>query len=115
MSTPIDLGAVRAARDAAVQMARGIAQERVGFIVQTIERHARRAYAGSAAIEGTDPELARAANRWCARKLRSEVRKALRDVMPAAGLVDTVEIANDGFWGRLDALHEAAKAGEGGR
>ena len=112
-AAPIDLGAVRAARDAAVQVARGIAQERINFIVQAIERHARRAYAGSAAIEGTDPELARAANRWCARKLRSEIRKALRDLMPAAGLVDMVETASDGFWGRLDALHEAAKAGEG--
>lgn len=110
MAAPIDLNAVRAARDAAVQVARGIAAARASFIVQAIETHARRAFDGSAAIEATDPELARAANRWCARKLRNEIRRGLRPIMPAAGLSDTLEVATDGFWGRLAALHEAAKA-----
>ncbi len=116
MTAPvIDLNEIRACRDAAVQVARGIAAERVAFIVTAIETHALRAYAASGPLVSRDPELARAANRWCARKLRSEVRKALRPLMPAAGLIDTVEVASDGFWARVSALHEASKAGENGQ
>lgn len=118
MSAVVNLAEIRACRDAAIRVARGIAEERVAFIVKTIEAHAHRAHIASAPLMGTDPELARAANRWVARKLRGEVRKALRPYMPPAGLTDTVEIANDGFWVRLEGLHVAAKVarfGEGGQ
>ncbi len=108
MSAPvIDLAEIRACRDAAVQAARGIAEDRVAYIVQAIKAHAHRAHVASAPLMASDPELARATHRWCARKLRSEVRRGLRHYMPPAGLADTVEIANDGFWAHLEGLYLA--------
>ena len=113
----IDFRAIMVARDIAVQMARDIAQERVAFLAQAIETWADRAHAGSSSIFTTDPELARAANRWCARKLRAEVRRAIRPYVPAAGLPEVVDIATDAYWGRVHTLHQVARgaAQTGGR
>ena len=101
----VDLGQIRDARDAAVRVGRAIAEERSAFIVGSIETWAARAYRTSNPIMANDPDMARAINMWARRKLRAEVRRALRPHMPAAGLADIVGMAEDGFWGRIRSLH----------
>lgn len=115
MSAPvIDFGPILAARTAAVQMAREIAEQRTDYIVKTIEAWADRAHKGTADLFTADPELARVSNRWCARKLRGEIRRAIRPLVPPAGLGDIVDMSTEAFWSRLSTLHQVAKAARNG-